>query len=119
MRRYKVANDVVHETVGDEVVIIHLGSGIYYSIRGRGVQVWEAAIAGAAVAAPAFLAELESEGLIEPVDGAEPHAVGDALAVADPHPADELVLERFADMQDLLLLDPVHEVDAQGWPHPA
>jgi len=26
------------------------------------------------------------------------------------------VLETFSDMQDLLLLDPIHEVDDAGWP---
>ena len=26
-------------------------------------------------------------------------------------------LKRYADMQDLLLLDPVHDVDEKGWPN--
>ena len=26
-------------------------------------------------------------------------------------------LERFTDMEDLLLLDPVHDVEEMGWPH--
>ena len=26
-------------------------------------------------------------------------------------------LEKYTDMQDLVLLDPVHEVDERGWPH--
>ena len=26
------------------------------------------------------------------------------------------VLNKYTDMQDLLLLDPIHEVDATGWP---
>ena len=26
-------------------------------------------------------------------------------------------IERFTDMQELLLLDPIHEVDDTGWPH--
>jgi len=26
-------------------------------------------------------------------------------------------LQKFTDMQDLLLLDPIHEVDEAGWPH--
>jgi hypothetical protein len=25
-------------------------------------------------------------------------------------------LNKYTDMQDLLLLDPIHEVDAAGWP---
>ncbi len=27
------------------------------------------------------------------------------------------VLEKFTDMADLLLLDPIHEVDESGWPN--
>jgi hypothetical protein len=27
------------------------------------------------------------------------------------------VLEKFTDMQDLILLDPVHDVNPKGWPH--
>jgi hypothetical protein len=26
-------------------------------------------------------------------------------------------LQKYSDMQDLLLLDPIHEVDEMGWPH--
>jgi hypothetical protein len=26
------------------------------------------------------------------------------------------MLQKFTDMQDLLLLDPIHEVDESGWP---
>jgi hypothetical protein len=29
------------------------------------------------------------------------------------------VLQKYTDMADLLLLDPIHEVDEQGWPQPA
>jgi hypothetical protein len=28
------------------------------------------------------------------------------------------LLEKYTDMQDLVLLDPVHEVDSTGWPAP-
>jgi hypothetical protein len=27
------------------------------------------------------------------------------------------VLERYTDMQELLFLDPIHDVDESGWPH--
>jgi hypothetical protein len=27
------------------------------------------------------------------------------------------VLEKFTDMHDLLLMDPIHEVSDAGWPH--
>jgi hypothetical protein len=29
----------------------------------------------------------------------------------------EPVLDKYTDMQELLLLDPIHEVDDAGWPH--
>jgi hypothetical protein len=28
------------------------------------------------------------------------------------------VMQKYADMQDLLLLDPIHDVDQEGWPEP-
>ncbi|MBN2286366.1 MAG: hypothetical protein JXI43_07950, partial [Tissierellales bacterium] len=27
------------------------------------------------------------------------------------------VIDKFEDMQEMLLLDPIHEVNDQGWPH--
>jgi hypothetical protein len=42
----------------------------------------------------------------------------DATA-GEPAAFEPPLLEKFTDMEDLLLLDPVHEVDGRGWPHPA
>ena len=127
---------VIHEAIDGEVVVINLENGKYYSLRGSGARVWAGVAdragvdeiaahlarsyhgadeAGASVAA--FLAELESEELIVP-SSEDPGP----WAPSEPHngarsPFEPPVLERFTDMQDLLLLDPVHEVDeAQGWP---
>lgn len=135
--RYAVRGPhVIHEAIDGEVVIINLETGNYYSLRGTGARVWEgigADVPADAIAADlaaafdgvdappdltAFLAELEAEGLIGPSaadgggHGAMPGFSGARQAFAPP------VLERFTDMQDLILLDPVHEVDeAHGWPH--
>ncbi len=118
-----------------EVVAIHLGTGIYYSLRGTAAAFWEmlgkpadasllAAALGARFAvepetarrdAAAFLAQLEKEALIRPADAGAP---GEAIApAAGRAPYAPPVLERFSDLQDLLLLDPIHDVGAQGWPH--
>jgi hypothetical protein len=49
-------------------------------------------------------------------------ADGDPSAVAAPEPPSTVgdyaapVLEAFTDMQDLLLFDPIHEVEPTGWP---
>lgn len=119
-----------------EVVAIHLGTGIYYSLRGPAAAVWQAlgqpadtAVLAAVLAAqfavtPSraeqdaadFLGRLLAENLVVASDTTAP--AGEA-----PAPAPERAtyappeLERFADLQDLLLLDPIHDVGAQGWPH--
>jgi len=33
-------------------------------------------------------------------------------------PFERPVLEKFTDVQELLALDPVHDVDGSGWPRP-
>lgn len=36
-----------------------------------------------------------------------------------PHPFSIPASQKFTEMQELLLVDPIHEVDPQaGWPHP-
>ena len=59
-----------------------------------------------------FLHELATDGLT--VDGR-----GAAPIIPLPLPASfsPPVFEKFMDLQDLLLLDPIHEVDEIGWPH--
>ena len=138
--RYRV-NDpqVISETVGGETVIVNLASGHYFNLQGTAVDVWEALLRGestdrivaglatryAAVdgeiaeAVEALLVEFASAELITPQDD-----VGEvsAVAVASPAGQELLPFERpsfttFTDMQDIILLDPVHEVDARGWPH--
>jgi Coenzyme PQQ synthesis protein D (PqqD) len=120
---------VVSETIDGEVVAIDLKSGRYYSLEGPAARAWEAVLDGqdvdgiAAVVAEevglsaddvrpdvsAFVAELTSEGLLITVDG-------DAAAPPGPGRV-PLVLNRYTDMQDLIVLDPIHEVDETGWPN--
>ena len=58
---------------------------------------------------------LVSEGLL--VQGAPAAPGPPPPPVAEPAPWLPLALETFTDMQDLILLDPVHEVQPeQGWP---
>jgi hypothetical protein len=133
--RFEVCEpQVVHETIDGEVVAIHLETGAYYSLRDSAAVIWagveraasvddvvaavEAAFDGEGIAAQTqgFLGELEREGLIRPA--ARPHEAIPANS-GPLRPFAAPVLERYDDMEDLLLLDPVHDVDAQGWPQPA
>jgi hypothetical protein len=137
------APQVIHEMIDGEVIIINLTSGNYYSLKGCGAEVWEliqespgtaapevvAALAArfdtsaAEIEAPvlSFLDELRAEELIADAetDGAPTPVLPGAGT--NGRPADEFrapVLEKYTDMQDLVLLDPVHEVDTTGWPQP-
>jgi Coenzyme PQQ synthesis protein D (PqqD) len=132
--------DVIHQTIEDEVVLINLKTGTYYSLRDSGAAVWQAIEHGAgedAIAAELqsrydashaeirdavgqLLAELQGEGLIR-TDEREADQASTPIARANGStlPFSAPVLEKHTDMQDLILLDPVHEVGAEGWPHPA
>ena len=127
---------VVDEMIDGEVVVIDLRSGNYFSLVESAAVIWASLVArpthdevaaylgGVYDAEPeqcfavsgAFLDLLVSEGLVVPVDTAdEPAAAPELPAVPGPLP--EPRLEKFDDMQQLILLDPVHEIDESvGWP---
>jgi hypothetical protein len=67
-----------------------------------------------------LLTILQKEGLVEVTStkrtvskSPQPISTGEKLKFVSP------VLEKFSDLQELLLLDPIHEVDEEGWPHKA
>jgi Coenzyme PQQ synthesis protein D (PqqD) len=127
---------VVSETVDREVVMIHLDTGNYYSLRSTGALIWDALERGATVESitsaldatshngsdvgvvvGSFVDELMTEELIVPTDN--PASSASATIEPSPDPFEPPVLEKYTDMQHLILLDPVHEVDeGEGWPRP-
>ena len=138
--RYVVRSPaVVHETIDGEAVIINLESGAYFSAEGASAIAWQQIAGGASAAdliavigeryeggaaeigtaVAQFIAQLSQEGLIRP---AEPADGAPAAAPAPPPGAKpafkELSLRIFTDLQELLLLDPIHDVDEVGWPAP-
>jgi hypothetical protein len=130
---------VTWDEIGGEIVAINLASGHYHSLRETARDVFVLLDAGATLPdiatrlAPApddvfrvgadlerFVADLLAAGLAQPAgDGAvgstEPTVELDALVTGDRAYAAP-VLETFTDLEDLMLLDPVHDVDEQGWP---
>lgn len=136
---YFKANEpkVIHEAYDDEVVIVNLDSGSYYSVENVGAEIWTLLLQGASKddvvdafaqeyassevdvpeAVASFISELRDEGLIVQTDApptrfSNGHTTASAATDFEP-PA----LQTFTDMQDLLLLDPIHEVDDTGWPN--
>lgn len=65
-----------------------------------------------------FVSKLIDEQLILAANGEQPAASskGNEQPSPSPVPFEPPVLEKYTDMQDLLLLDPIHEVDDTGWP---
>jgi len=128
---------VISETIDGETVIINLVKGSYYSLKHSGAAVWSGIQQSAPMADIAHMirsmfevgeANVESEigglidqfleeDLVRPAAAAVPSsasvpAVGAALAPFSPPR-----LQKFTDMEAMLLLDPVHDVDDEGWPH--
>lgn len=128
--------DAASELFDGELVIAHYGSGFYYSVSEAGALIWQAlrhglsteeTVAWLAGHYPAdaarlpgdvdvFVARLLEEMLLTPVDA--PVNGGD-LPGALPATFGKPELERFSDLQELLLLDPVHDVAEAGWPRRA
>lgn len=127
---------VASETIDGEVVAINLETGNYFSLQNTAADVWkliedrrdadaliaaiaqrygEAETAARAAIAP-FIDELLREQLIVADDGTPSTGAVEPMPRAEsPFAAPEL--KKYADMQDLLLLDPIHEVDETGWPN--
>jgi hypothetical protein len=137
--RFRVnAPGVTHEVIDDEAVIINLETGNYYSLEFVGAEIWTMLAAQAPLRAiidhlarryacdrsevePAVLglvAELHREQLIVTTDSEPfPPSVSSSTTGVSARPFRAPVLQKFTDMQELLLLDPIHEVDERGWPH--
>lgn len=127
---------ITHERLDDEVIAINLETGIYYALVGPGADVWSCfdpagSVGGACVVlaaryrtsadeiradVEAFARRLEVAGLLADVEAPDPPA--GALPVAPPQSGwASPELEEYRDMADLVLLDPIHQVDEAGWPH--
>ena len=128
--------DVIAESIDGEVIIINLNSGAYYSSLGSGGAIWAALAANHSVdeaidllagrygeprevvarEIAGFVTQLLDEGLMVE-SGAAGSADGIDLGAGGVF--ETPVLSKYTDMQELLLLDPIHDVDPSvGWPFP-
>jgi hypothetical protein len=126
--------NIVCEIFDNEVVAVNLDVGIYYSITGWSAKVWQMIQNGLSIGEmdqmltkycddsgnvneilAKFAQELLDKNLIvssKPLDN--PTSTDLQFEKIDMMP--KLFIEEFSDMQDILLLDPVHDVDDSGWP---
>ena len=102
--------DVLDEVFDGEAVLVNLRTGRYYSLDARATVIWQAVVAGEPLPEG-------SEGFAQPARRGG--ARGDRRGAPRPHGEHGgPVMEVFTDMEDILLLDPIHDVDydAAGWP---
>jgi coenzyme PQQ synthesis protein D (PqqD) len=132
---FQPARNIAHETFEGELVVVNLESGKYYAMRREAADIFRLCLqtvsaeeitrvlaAGnaaenerIATAVGGFLTKLVNEGLIARVSS---RAAAPELKPSKEghHVFAEPEFEVHNDMQDLLMLDPVHEVDTAGWP---
>ncbi|MEN3974480.1 PqqD family protein [Emcibacter sp. SYSU 3D8] len=116
--------DVTAKVMDGEAVIIHLGTGVYYSMDGVGCLVWDGIASGHEIGAvidavaaqyaldrntaeadiARLVGELVAAELIVPADGPSPS--GSALPGEAPATYQSPALMRYDDMAELLALDP-------------
>jgi len=128
--RYQIPEGkVAHEMIDGEVIVLQFDTGFYYSLNSGAAKLWRWIADGAtwaqiraafeplhaeqAAGLDAFGERLASENLVSKVDGAP------ATAAELPRGTERFefpAMEKYGDMQDLLLADPIHEVDEAGWP---
>jgi hypothetical protein len=137
LRRFRVTEpNVVFETFDEEIVAVNLDTGNYYSISRSGPKIWMDIVDGfgeddivdrarsrhngerEAITSEvtSFLNRLIAEGLIVENSNSSPRTAAATKPVADKTPFESPRIENYSDMQDLLMLDPIHDVDPAGWP---
>ena len=125
---------LVSQQFDDEVILANLETGIYYSLTGPAADIWLGIQSGATVkeivAAFAALDTAASETTKQSVTSFVARSCRPKKIIMprenvpdrkpwSPQFSNSLpqpVLERFDDLRELLLLDPVHDVGDAGWP---
>ena len=120
---------VIHELLDHEVILADLDSGIYYSILGCGIPIWQLIMAGydpsgiqalfvekygSSQGVQEFIDQLVGEKILVPSADVNPGPFPKDLLWPEPFAAP--FLDKYEEMKNLLMLDPIHEVDEQGWP---
>lgn len=136
---YAVDNpNVMHETMEDEVIVVDLDSGAYFSFDGAGALIWALLTGGVhtresvlaylsdrfdlatetiEAEVDRFLDRLVDEKLARLVESGSAGTPGAPLVDIELTAYAPPVLNKFTDLQALLLVDPIHEVGDAGWPN--
>lgn len=138
MTNYRIdPTHVMHENIEGEIIVIHIDTGNYHSLRFVTADVWtlldadyttEKIIASLSEIYPQhtetisndvsnLLKNLADEQLIQITDDVQ--ASNEISIQAQEKGYTTPQLETYSDLQGLLLVDPIHDVADEGWPHKA
>jgi hypothetical protein len=132
---YKAKSEkVIFEQIDDEIVIVNLENGHFYNLSSSGVVLWQMVQAGCTFKKmmgqldalfntdksvmendlELFLRSLIKEKLVVKLDEGE---TGDYVLKSGEYLEYEApTIEVYTDIEELLLLDPIHDIDETGWP---
>lgn len=128
---------MIHETIDKDTIAIDTTTGTYFNIGGSGHVLFEMMATGATIDGMttqlASLYAVDATTVQPLVENYIAQLLAEELVVAGPGPAPDAAvvkvdggapfapptLDKFTDMADLLLVDPIHEVEARGWPYRA
>jgi len=125
--------------IDDEVIIVNLEKGHYYSLLGTGTDIWSGILAGESIEQIAaelarfyavdyqevletvqtFTLSLTNDNILKPATSEEIESSASWNLKQKKNTNNNFVppnFERYTDLEELLLLDPVHDVDEFGWP---
>jgi hypothetical protein len=131
----RVSPWVTHERLDDEVIAINLETGAYYALDGVAADCWVLSTAGSEIDelvvaiteryeveesqartdVALFLEQLVVERLVVTGHG-KPALTAPLPPYSSKKPYVTPAVQKYDDLEDLLLLDPIHEVDDAGWP---
>ena len=135
-------SNVVYEIFDNEVVIINLDNGNYYSYDGIGVEIWnllttEITLDGISQSLTNIYSSIQSDELKIIINKSVADLENENLLISSEIKNNKEIkvsvvtlknnrvintniiiptLQRFTDMQDFLLVDPIHEIDYEKWP---
>ena len=104
---YSVPSHVMGDSIDGETIVINALTGVYYTLDAEATAVWsmlsDPSIYPANAEVLDVLTALVAEELLVGPSG---------MARTTDRP----VFVKYTDMEELLLADPIHEVDDRGWP---
>ena len=129
--------NVVSEVFDGEIVCVNLETGSYYCIKGSGVFIWSELLLCPMYTKvlissfndvydmdqceemiSTFIEQLLTYELVVEMQNEE-SGFEEVTTHTSQKPSNGLgdaFIEQFNDLQDILLLDPIHDVDETGWP---